>query len=113
MNTEPSCDILCTRSLLRPGLCYGGPRLTQSHLVPFFVLAIYSSLVHVSGVTGEYIEILRHSFVLALHSSLVNVTGVPGEYRAILRHYLASLSTTPPWSMLRGSQVNTCFFLAL
>ncbi len=81
VNIEPSCAILCPSSLLLPGPCYGGPRWIQSYLVTFFVLALYSSLV--------------------------NIMEVPGEYRAILCHSLSSLSTTPPWSMLRGSQVNT------
>ncbi len=80
VNTEPSCDILCPSSLLLLGPCYGGPRWIQSHLVPFLVLALYSSMVH--------------------------VTGAPDEYRAFLWHSCSSLST-PPWSMLRGSQVNT------
>ncbi len=40
VNTEPSCDILCPRSVLLPGPCYAGPRWIQSHLVTFFVLVL-------------------------------------------------------------------------
>ncbi len=115
VSTEPSCDILCPRSLILPGPCYGGPRWIHSHLVPFFFLALYSScLVHFTGVPGEYRAILCHSLSQLYNppwtmlrgfqvitepscdvlcprsfSSLVHVTVVPGEYRVVTWHYLA------------------------
>ncbi len=107
VNTEPSCAILCPSSLLLPGPCYGGPRWIQSHLVTFLGPC---SLLLPGLCNGGPRWIQSHLatfFGLALYySSLVHVTGVPGEYRAILWHSCSSLST-PRWSMLWGTQVNT------